>query len=53
MYPVFTDINECLTRNGNCEHQCNNTLGSYYCTCNSGYQLHSDRQSCKGMYVSK
>ena len=61
--PIFTsvDINECnetvLIGNysGNssltnwCHQRCVNTLGSYDCACNSGYQLDSDGRTCTGM----
>ena len=48
----ITDLNECHFNNGNCAHHCTNTDGSYYCTCNAGYQLSTDKHSCVGMYVS-
>ena len=38
MYDSFIDINECGTGNGGCEQMCNNTVGSYLCTCRAGYQ---------------
>ena len=37
---LFTDIDECEL--GYCEQQCNNTIGSYYCTCREGYYLGND-----------
>jgi len=45
---MLTEINECLNNNGHCDHNCTNTPGSYYCTCNTGYQLHSDKHKCLG-----
>ncbi|CAB1327437.1 unnamed protein product, partial [Coregonus sp. 'balchen'] len=33
------DINECNKRNGECQHDCNNTMGSYRCSCRHGYTL--------------
>ncbi|XP_038121463.1 uncharacterized protein LOC6053219 [Culex quinquefasciatus] len=42
------DINECK-RHKPCDQTCYNTEGSYYCTCREGFQLQSDRQSCKRM----
>uniref|UniRef100_A0A1X7V5F3 EGF-like domain-containing protein n=1 Tax=Amphimedon queenslandica TaxID=400682 RepID=A0A1X7V5F3_AMPQE len=34
-----TDINECSSFNGGCEHQCQNTVGSYTCSCPTGFSL--------------
>ena len=34
---IFIDINEC--QSDVCEHNCHNSIGSYYCECNSGYRL--------------
>ena len=48
---LITDINECHFNKGNCRHNCYNTVGSYYCECNTGYKLHSDNHRCKGTYV--
>ena len=28
-----TDIDECGTNNGGCEHNCNNTIGAFECYC--------------------
>uniref|UniRef100_A0A3B5KJS5 Growth arrest-specific 6 n=1 Tax=Takifugu rubripes TaxID=31033 RepID=A0A3B5KJS5_TAKRU len=33
------DVDECSKRNGGCDHQCNNTMGSYRCSCHQGYML--------------
>ena len=46
---IMTDINECSTNNGGCQHSCINSVGSYECQCRSGYQLSSDGRSCPGM----
>ena len=43
------DINECDVLNGGCSHYCNNTDGSYYCSCPVGYEL-VDQELCKGKY---
>ena len=49
----ISDINECDYGNGGCEHICTNTIGSYYCTCNTGYSLNSDKHKCDGkVYIS-
>ncbi|XP_067652542.1 fibrillin-2-like [Haliotis asinina] len=36
---IQTDVNECLTANGGCDSnaRCDNTIGSFTCTCNNGY----------------
>ncbi|VDI41566.1 Hypothetical predicted protein, partial [Mytilus galloprovincialis] len=41
------DINECLINNGGCSYNCRNLNGSYQCSCRSGYELASDRKTCK------
>ena len=43
----FADIDECLTDNI-CQHKCRNVQGTYFCTCNRGYQLREDKRSCEG-----
>ncbi|XP_077862299.1 uncharacterized protein LOC100367189 [Saccoglossus kowalevskii] len=41
------DIDECDTANdGGCEHDCENTDGSYHCECDEGYTLNEDGRSC-------
>ena len=45
-FPV--DINECLTNNGGCAQNCTNTVGSYFCSCSTGYVLGSDGHMCNG-----
>ena len=49
---VITDIDECKQGNGECEHTCTNTIGSYYCTCKTGYQL-SKEKHCSGNKIIK
>ena len=44
---LITDINECNTGNGGCEHTCTNNDGSFTCACDTGYQLDSN-QYCSG-----
>ena len=34
------DIDECEV--SKCQHGCINTLGSYYCTCKTGYKPHPE-----------
>uniref|UniRef100_A0A8R1DTH9 EGF-like domain-containing protein n=1 Tax=Caenorhabditis japonica TaxID=281687 RepID=A0A8R1DTH9_CAEJA len=40
------DINECLDNNGDCEHECVNTIGAFYCRCWPGFQLSTDGKRC-------
>ena len=54
-----TDINECAfinstsirTRLADCEQLCNNTQGSFNCSCSKGYKLNEDGKSCDGKAV--
>ena len=32
-----------------CAHNCQDTLGSYTCSCRSGYALNVDGRTCAGM----
>ena len=47
-YLIFSDINECQSRNGGCQHGCIDTHGSYRCMCRDGFKLRSDKRSCDG-----
>ena len=42
------DINECSLNSGGCDQLCNNTIGSFQCSCNSGYTLNGDGITCSG-----
>ncbi|KAL3837565.1 hypothetical protein ACJMK2_022913 [Sinanodonta woodiana] len=43
------DVNECNATNAThgCNQTCVNTEGSYYCTCNSTFRLHSNGKDCQ------
>lgn len=43
----ISDVNEC--ESDICSHGCVDTIDSYYCTCDPGYTLISDRHHCRGM----
>ncbi|KAL4233095.1 signal peptide protein [Mactra antiquata] len=46
------DIDECDNNNGNCEHMCVNTIGSYMCKCPEGFTTsYTDSHSCLGMLL--
>ncbi|XP_076019983.1 bone morphogenetic protein 1-like isoform X2 [Genypterus blacodes] len=44
----FKEMDECAKPDsGECEQRCVNTLGSYRCACEPGYELAPDRRSCE------
>ena len=45
---AILDINECSTNNGGCQHMCTNSIGSYTCSCNTGFTLDIDNHGCIG-----
>ena len=46
---TFSDINECHSeQENNCDQICTNTIGSYNCSCGSGYLLNEDGFQCDG-----
>ena len=54
-YVIFSheDVDECASDTDNCQHNCHNNVGSYTCTCMSGYRLNSDGRQCDGKQVRK
>ena len=46
---LYVDVNECIEDVDGCAQICTDTLGSYTCSCRSGYQLASDDHQCNGM----
>ena len=46
------DIDECATSNAVCEHNCTNTIGSFTCSCDTGYQLDRNGLNCTGENTS-
>lgn len=45
--PPGPDLDECRVRSL-CQHACQNTEGSYYCLCPSGYRLLPSGKNCQG-----
>ncbi|XP_070808313.1 bone morphogenetic protein 1 isoform X2 [Pituophis catenifer annectens] len=44
----FKEVDECSRpNNGGCEQRCVNTLGSYKCACEPGYELAPDKRKCE------
>lgn len=35
-----------MANNGGCEHECVNTIGTYYCRCWPGFELSGDGNTC-------
>ena len=52
MLKFNTDVDECAEGTSGCSQECNNTIGSFECSCRDGYELDLDRKACNGMYVS-
>lgn len=51
LYFPNADVNECkdpLNVNGGCSQICDNTPGSYHCSCRSGFAMLSNKKDCKG-----
>ena len=46
------DIDECFVHKGYklCMGICENTPGSYQCTCPPGYKISTDTRSCDGLF---
>ncbi len=44
----IVDVNECIIDNGGCAEICTNILGSFRCSCRTGYRLNVDGKSCDG-----
>ena len=43
------DMDECQASNGGCAQICNNTDGSFVCSCMTGYTLAANSLGCDGM----
>ena len=47
--PIGEDVDDCKVLPGLCAHgTCINTLGSYRCACNHGYEPNRSKQVCLG-----
>ena len=50
MHTFLTGIDGCANSSLNGGDQiCRNTIGSFVCECNTGYQLNDDLMTCSGM----
>ena len=43
---LHSDVNECSAATHGCNHICENTDGSYTCSCREGYYLNEDGRTC-------
>ncbi|XP_048419728.1 tolloid-like protein 2 isoform X2 [Stegostoma tigrinum] len=44
----FKEMDECAQQDrGGCQQRCLNTLGSYHCACEPGFELTSDQRTCE------
>ena len=48
-FTKLADIDECAEGTHMCEHNCHNNIGSYTCSCRTGYRLNADGFACDGM----
>lgn len=51
LYPLvhaqyIVDVDECEAGIGDCDQHCYNTIGSFFCSCDSSYSLGSDGKTC-------
>ncbi len=47
-YLLFSDIDECAEGSDQCNQNCHNNVGSYTCSCNTGYRLNPNGRLCDG-----
>ena len=47
---IDTDVDECTCDTDGCEHNCINTVGSFFCSCDTGYALALDARNCTGKH---
>jgi len=45
------DINECAMHNGNCSQLCSNNIGSFACSCHTGFRMAPDKRTCVGEFL--
>ena len=47
------DIDECASGTAMCAHNCQDTPGSYTCSCRTGYALNADGRTCASMNLQR
>ena len=48
IHDLFLDVDECSLNTDRCSHNCQDTHGSYVCSCPAGYMLGTDGRTCTG-----
>ena len=48
---MILDIDECRQGINLCSQNCHNSIGSYVCTCGSGFLINVDGKTCVGEYM--
>ena len=46
---MLPDINECQLNDHGCSDTCENSVGSFSCTCPEGHILMHDMKTCEGI----
>ena len=44
----YLEIDECTENISGCSQSCVNTAGSYYCSCDIGFEIDADQHTCHG-----
>ena len=52
VFYYFIDVDECTEGTSGCEQICSNTVGSFFCSCQSGYTLDADGTNCNGIKIA-
>ena len=42
----YLEIDECTEEISGCNQSCVNTAGSYYCSCDTGFEIDADQHTC-------
>ena len=50
-FSFLADVNECLGFTHGCHHFCENNIGSFTCSCRTGYTLDADGKQCHGRTI--
>lgn len=48
LHTIIIDVDECTDDVDNCDQLCDNTEGSFVCSCTEGFELDVDGLTCNG-----